>query len=201
LTYSNSIIRLLLNRDPIILKNLDFGGFIIALKDLYILLEGEVTLGIKAKGEVDMTAYSMGKKGEVFGLPSLIKPYRNSVSAICTKRTRVFSIHGEVLRKKSASNKRSRKGSPMKNKIPDNVLKSIFQRKLKRRSINEDVYQRIKKMILSGKLTDGQRLIQEEVALHFNVSRQTIRNAFLQLEKDKLIISKLRKGVFVSFRP
>jgi len=89
----------------------------------------------------------------------------------------------------------------MKNKIPDNVLKSIFQRKLKRRNINEDVYQRIKKMILSGKLTGGQRLIQEEVALHFNVSRQTIRNAFLQLEKDKLIISKLRKGVFVSFRP
>ena len=82
----------------------------IALKDLYILLEGEVTLGIKAKDEVDMTAYSIGKKGEVFRLPFLIKPYRNSVSAICTKRTRVSSIHGEVLRKKSASNKRSRKG-------------------------------------------------------------------------------------------
>lgn len=68
-------------------------------QNLYILLEGEVTLGIKAKGEVDITAYSMGKKGEVFGLPSLIKPYRNSVSAICTKRTRVFSINGEVLRR------------------------------------------------------------------------------------------------------
>jgi len=38
-----------------------------------------MTLGIKAKGEVDSTAYSIGKKGEVLGLPSLIKPYRNSV--------------------------------------------------------------------------------------------------------------------------
>jgi DNA-binding GntR family transcriptional regulator len=88
----------------------------------------------------------------------------------------------------------------MKNKIPDDVLKTIFQRKLKRKSLNEDVYQKFKKMILSGQLKDGQRLIQEEVALHFNVSRQTIRNAYIQLEKDKLIISKFRKGVFVSFR-
>ena len=55
-------------------------------------------------------------------------------------------------------------------------------------------------MILSGKLKDGQKLIQEGVALHFNVSRQTVRNAFLQLEKDELIINQHRKGTFVSFR-
>jgi DNA-binding GntR family transcriptional regulator len=89
----------------------------------------------------------------------------------------------------------------MKNKIPDDVLKDIFQRKLKKRNINGDVYQKLKKMILSGKLKDGQRLVQEEVALHFNVSRQTVRNALLQLEKDKLIINRYKKGTFVSFRP
>jgi len=70
-----------------------------AAKNLYILLEGEVTLGIKAKGEVDITAYSAAKRGETFGLPSLIKPYRNSVSAICNKKTRVLVIGGETLRK------------------------------------------------------------------------------------------------------
>lgn len=89
----------------------------------------------------------------------------------------------------------------MKNKIPDDVLKDIFQRKLKKRNINGDVYQKLKKMIFSGKLKDGQRLVQEEVALHFNVSRQTVRNAFLQLKKDKLIINRYKKGAFVSFRP
>jgi len=68
-------------------------------ENLYILLEGEVTLGIKAKGEVDITAYSVGKKGETFGLSSLIKPYRNNVSATCNKKTKVLSIDGEVLRK------------------------------------------------------------------------------------------------------
>jgi len=75
-------------------------------QNLYILLEGEVTLGIKAKGEVDITAYSVGKKGEVFGLSSLIKPYRNNVSATCTKKTRAYSINGEVLRKLMTKNSR-----------------------------------------------------------------------------------------------
>jgi len=87
----------------------------------------------------------------------------------------------------------------MKNKIPDEVLKNIFQKKIKKKTIHGDVYQKLKKMILSGKLKDGQRLVQEGVALHFNVSRQTVRNAFLQLEKDRLIINRHRKGAFVSF--
>lgn len=66
---------------------------------LYILLEGEVTLGIKAKGEIDITAYSVARRGEAFGLPALIKPYRNSVSATCTKKARAYSINGDILRK------------------------------------------------------------------------------------------------------
>lgn len=68
-------------------------------KNLYIFLEGEVILGIKAKGEIDITAYSVEKKGEAFGLSSLVKPYRNNVSASCNKRTRALSIDGETLRK------------------------------------------------------------------------------------------------------
>ena len=68
-------------------------------RNLYILLEGEVTLGIKARWEIDITAYSVGKKGEVFGLSTLIKPYRNNVSAASNKKTRVLFINGEILRK------------------------------------------------------------------------------------------------------
>jgi DNA-binding GntR family transcriptional regulator len=88
----------------------------------------------------------------------------------------------------------------MKNKIPADILKEIFQKKFKKRSINGEVYEKLKKMILSGKLKKGQRLVQEGIALHFNVSRQTVRNAFLKLEKDKLVTSRYRKGVFVSFK-
>jgi CRP-like cAMP-binding protein len=68
-------------------------------KNLYILLEGQVTLDVKAKGEIDITAELIQKKGETFGLPSLMKPYRNSVSATCNRGTRVLSVNAEVLRK------------------------------------------------------------------------------------------------------
>jgi len=86
----------------------------------------------------------------------------------------------------------------MKNAVPKEVLKEIFQRKLRRRDLNGEVYKKMKKMILSGKFKKGERLIQEKLALHFNVSRQTIIFALQQLRKDKLIVVKYKKGAFVS---
>jgi len=86
----------------------------------------------------------------------------------------------------------------MKNVVPEEVLKEIFQRKLKRRNLNGEVYNKLRKMILSGKLKKGERLVQEKLALYFNVSRQTIIFALQQLKRDKLIVIKHRKGAFVS---
>ena len=86
----------------------------------------------------------------------------------------------------------------MKNVVPEEVLKEIFQRKLKRRDLNGQVYNRLKQMILSGKLKKGERLIQEKLALRFNVSRQTIIFALQQLKRDRLITVKYKKGAFVS---
>ena len=86
----------------------------------------------------------------------------------------------------------------MKNVVPEEVLKEIFQRKLKRRDLNGEVYNKLKKMILSGKLKKGERLVQEKLALQFDVSRQTIIFALQQLKKDRLIIIKHKKGSFVS---
>jgi DNA-binding GntR family transcriptional regulator len=86
----------------------------------------------------------------------------------------------------------------MKNVVPEEVLKEIFQRKLKRRDLNGQVYNKLKQMILSGKLKKGERLIQEKLALQFNVSRQTIIFALQQLKKDRLIVIKYKKGAFVS---
>lgn len=96
--------------------------------------------------------------------------------------------------KRQKSKKDRERGLRMKNKIPDDVLKEIFQRKLKRRYKNGEVYTRLKEMILSGKLKKGERLVQEKLALRFNVSRQTVRSAFLQLRKDGLIVWKHREG-------
>jgi len=86
----------------------------------------------------------------------------------------------------------------MKNVVPEEVLKEIFQRKLERRDLSGEVYNKLKKMILSGKLKKGKRLVQEKLALHFKVSRQTVIFALRQLEKDKLIVVKYKKGAFVS---
>jgi DNA-binding GntR family transcriptional regulator len=85
----------------------------------------------------------------------------------------------------------------MKNVVPEEVLKEIFQRKLKRRDLNGEVYNKMKRMILSGKLKKGERLVQEKLALRFDVSRQTIIFALQQLKKDKLIVIKHKKGAFV----
>ena len=86
----------------------------------------------------------------------------------------------------------------MKNVVPEEVLREIFQRKLKRRKLTGQVYNRLKNMILSGKLKKGERLIQEKLALRFNVSRQTVISALRQLRKDKLIVVKNKRGAFVS---
>jgi DNA-binding XRE family transcriptional regulator len=93
---------------------------------------------------------------------------------------------------------RIQRDNRMKNVVPEKVLKEIFQRKLKRRDLTGQVYNKLKQMILSGKLKRGERLVQEELALRFNVSRQTIIFALRQLKKDKLIVVKYKKGAFVS---
>jgi len=86
----------------------------------------------------------------------------------------------------------------MKNKIPEEVIRDIFQRRLKRRDLNGEVYHKMKKMILSGKFKKGERLIQEELSHSFDVSRTVVLHAFAQLQKDKLIVRKYKKGTFVS---
>ncbi len=86
----------------------------------------------------------------------------------------------------------------MKNVVPEEVLKAIFQRKLKRKDLSGEVYNKLKKMILSRKFKKGERLVQEKLALRFNVSRQTIIFALRKLKKDKLIVVKYKRGAFVS---
>jgi DNA-binding GntR family transcriptional regulator len=82
--------------------------------------------------------------------------------------------------------------------IPNKVLKEIFPKKFKGREAPEELYTHLKKMILSGKLKKGQRLTHEGIAEHFNISRGIVQKVNSQLKEDKLIISKGRKGSFVT---
>ena len=82
-------------------------------------------------------------------------------------------------------------------KRPDEVLKEIFPKKLSRYQSPDRVYTQLKKMILSGKVKKGQRLVQEKIGQKFNVSRMAVAIVFSQLKKDGLIISKRGTGSFI----
>ena len=86
----------------------------------------------------------------------------------------------------------------MKNKIADTIIDEIFPRKVKRSVLSEEVYDQLKKMILSGKFKKGQRLVEEKMARRLNVSRNPVQIALLRLRKENLVIWKYKKGTFVA---
>ncbi len=85
-----------------------------------------------------------------------------------------------------------------KGRIPDELLKKIFPRRLNRSLSTEQIYTHLRKMITSRKLKKGQKLLQERIAQDFKVSRVTVGIAFSQLKKDGLIVSKRGTGSFVA---
>jgi len=87
----------------------------------------------------------------------------------------------------------------MKNKIPDQVLSDIFPKRVKRAKLSDEVYDQLKKMILTGKFKKGQRLVEEKLANRLNVSRNPIQIALLRLRKEKLCVWKYKKGTFVTW--
>ncbi len=84
-----------------------------------------------------------------------------------------------------------------KDRIADDLIKEIFPRKLKRSLSTKQTYIDLKKMIISGRLKKGQKLLQKEIAKDFRVSRATAAKVFTRLKKDGLIVSKKGVGSFV----
>jgi len=84
-----------------------------------------------------------------------------------------------------------------KKRIPDELLKEIFPKKLDKGLSSEQIYIHLKKMIISGKLKKGEKLLQEKIAQGFRVSRVTAAVAFSRLRRDGLVVSKKGVGSFV----
>lgn len=59
------------------------------------------------------------------------------------------------------------------------------------------VYERLLRMIVSGRLRAGERLLESELASALGVSRGPIREAFQLLERDAWIVVQPRRGTFV----
>lgn len=58
-------------------------------------------------------------------------------------------------------------------------------------------YERIKEMILSGKLKPGEKLYQEKLAASMGISRMPLHKAFQMLEDEFFLESRPRRGFFV----
>jgi CRP/FNR family cyclic AMP-dependent transcriptional regulator len=62
-------------------------------KMLYVLLDGVVTLRIRAEEEIDLMAETLKEGGNVFGTPALMNPFIYNVTARCTKPSRILAIN------------------------------------------------------------------------------------------------------------
>ncbi|WP_460168324.1 GntR family transcriptional regulator [Thermostilla marina] len=65
------------------------------------------------------------------------------------------------------------------------------------RTIREQIADLIRADILSGRLTEGERLREQELAERYGVSRAPIRDALLQLTQEGLLVAKPNCGVRV----
>lgn len=64
-------------------------------------------------------------------------------------------------------------------------------------SLGEMTYRRIREDILDGKYDPGQRLLYDELAAQLGISLTPLREAFLRLEKEGLVVTKARHGTFI----
>jgi len=66
-----------------------------------------------------------------------------------------------------------------------------------RKSLGEDVAERLREAILHGELSPGQHLREEELSTRLQVSRGPVRDAFTLLEREGLVRSSRNRGVSV----
>ncbi len=68
---------------------------------------------------------------------------------------------------------------------------------ISRRTLANEAFDYLSKEILSGKIKEGERLIESDLAEKLDISRAPIREALTELERQGLAYSVVRKGVFV----
>lgn len=68
---------------------------------------------------------------------------------------------------------------------------------IKEQTIQDIVTNNLRKAILTGKFKQGERIVQEELAKKYGVSRMPIREALKRLEFEGIVKNKPRRGTFV----
>src|SRR6476620_8783832 len=65
----------------------------------------------------------------------------------------------------------------------------------------DDVYRSLEEAILSGRMRPGERIVEAWLSEHLEVSRTTVREALLMLEREVYVVSEPRRGTFVTRLP
>ncbi len=77
------------------------------------------------------------------------------------------------------------------------MAKTEIGYQIQRQSLSEQVYNYIKRLILSGELKGGQKIPEEKIAQQFGVSRTPIREALRRLDEYGLVYLKPRSYAVV----
>ncbi len=67
--------------------------------------------------------------------------------------------------------------------------------------MQKEIYQKLKKAIIYGELSPGEKLSEVRLAKSLDTSRTPIREAFRQLQAEGYISLELNKGAYVSKLP
>ena len=70
-------------------------------------------------------------------------------------------------------------------------------RSVRRRNLREDVADRLRNDILTGRLTPGKRIDQDQLAAELGVSQLPVREALIQLDQEGLVETIARRGSYV----
>lgn len=74
----------------------------------------------------------------------------------------------------------------------------MAEKQIVREDLSSEVYRRLKEMILTSELKPGEKLIQEQIAAMFGISRMPLHQAFQMLENEMLVEKIPRRGFFVT---
>jgi CRP/FNR family transcriptional regulator, cyclic AMP receptor protein len=65
---------------------------------LYVLIEGAIDFSVRAQKKVAVMSSQVTREGSIFGIPSLLEPYRYNVTAICSVPSRILRVEADYLR-------------------------------------------------------------------------------------------------------
>ncbi|HWL12944.1 MAG TPA: GntR family transcriptional regulator, partial [Ureibacillus sp.] len=66
------------------------------------------------------------------------------------------------------------------------------------KTLSEQIFEALREKIIKGELQPGDRIVELEVAKNYGVSQAPVREAFLKLAEEDLVVTQRNKGTFVS---